>query len=206
MSATGESTTPGDPVTPGPLRREGPDPREARNPLPALFLVLFGGLVFFGGQYLVRYGGTDFSFAGDQRSPGAGASGASAEMTGEQVFTASCAPCHQASGRGVPNAFPPLAGSPWLLEDPETPIRIVLMGLQGPIEVEGARFNGAMPTLGGTMDDRKIAGAITYARGAWGNAAPPITVEQVAKVRAGLAGRSEPWAGGDALAAARKKP
>ncbi|MCI0454943.1 MAG: cytochrome c, partial [Candidatus Dadabacteria bacterium] len=54
---------------------------------------------------------------------------------GSVVYANICAACHQANGQGVPGAFPPLAGSEWLLKDAETPILIVLHGLQGAIEV-----------------------------------------------------------------------
>src|SRR6185437_12168291 len=63
--------------------------------------------------------------------PGAAvaAGGAAAAPNGAELFTR-CAACHQATGLGVPGAYPPLAGSEWLLNNPEVPIRIVLHGLQ----------------------------------------------------------------------------
>src|SRR5262245_9976885 len=74
-----------------------------------------------------------------------------------------CITCHQAEGQGVPGAFPPLAGSEWLTKDGETPIRIVLLGLSGPIEVKGVQFNQVMPPPAG-LSDEQIAEAISYAR------------------------------------------
>jgi len=111
---------------------------------------------------------------------------------GEQVFTTVCAACHQANGKGLPGAFPSLAGSDWVTGDPETPIRIVIAGLSGPISVAGADFNSMMPPPPG-MDDDKIAAVLTYVRKSFGNAAGEVTKDQVAAVRASLSGRSSPF-------------
>jgi mono/diheme cytochrome c family protein len=107
-------------------------------------------------------------------------------------YEAVCSPCHQAQGQGIPYAFPPLAGSPWMTGDPETPIRIVLLGLGGEIEVNGATFNLVMPPPL-TVDDATIAEAITYARTNFGNSASPVDAELVKKVRNSLGGRTTPW-------------
>jgi mono/diheme cytochrome c family protein len=123
-------------------------------------------------------------------------------LTGPPYQTV-CAPCHQAQGQGIPYAFPPLAGSTWMTGDPETPIRIVLLGLGGEIEVNGATFNLVMPPAGTALpgsaappqplDDATIAEAITYARTNFGNNASAVDAELVKKVRASLGGRTTPW-------------
>jgi mono/diheme cytochrome c family protein len=103
-----------------------------------------------------------------------------------------CITCHQAEGQGIAGAFPPLAGSEWLNGDPETPVRIVLLGLSGQIEVHGLKFNAVMPPPPGLTDD-KIAEAITYARTHFGNSAGPVDAATVKRVRDSLAGRTQPW-------------
>jgi mono/diheme cytochrome c family protein len=110
---------------------------------------------------------------------------------GEQVFQ-TCAACHQANAKGLPGAFPPLAGSEWVTADPETPIRIVLDGLSGPVTVEGGQFNSMMPPPPG-MDDKKIALVLTYVRSHFGNSAGPVTEQQVASVRAALGAHPKPF-------------
>lgn len=107
-----------------------------------------------------------------------------------------CAACHQANGRGVPGAFPPLAGSEFVTGAPEIPARIVLLGVQGPLTVRGQRFSGAMPPWG-SFSDADIAATLTYVRSQWGNSAPAVTAPQVAAVRAALAGRTRPWTGAE---------
>lgn len=124
--------------------------------------------------------------------PGAPASAAGAAPNGAELFT-QCAACHQATGLGVPGAYPPLSGSEWLLNNPEVPIRIVLHGLQGPITVKNTNFNNAMTPFGDQLSDAEIAAIITYERSSWGNAASKITAEQVASVRAGTKAQTTPW-------------
>jgi mono/diheme cytochrome c family protein len=111
---------------------------------------------------------------------------------GEQVFTTVCAACHQANAQGLPGAFPPLASSSWVNEDPETPIRIVIEGLSGPVKVNGGDFNSMMPPPPG-LDDEKIAAVLTYVRSHFGNKGSAITKDQVSAVRSGLAGRTTPF-------------
>jgi cytochrome c oxidase subunit 2 len=50
---------------------------------------------------------------------------------GQQVFMANCAACHQATGKGVPGAFPALDGSKIVLGPPEAQIALVLNGKPG---------------------------------------------------------------------------
>jgi mono/diheme cytochrome c family protein len=100
-----------------------------------------------------------------------------------------CATCHQAEGQGMPGAFPPLAGSEWVVGNPEVPIRISLLGLTGPIEVKGTTYNALMPPP--PLNDEQIAEAVTYARTHFGNTASEVDVALVKKVRASLAGRTE---------------
>lgn len=111
---------------------------------------------------------------------------------GAELFTR-CAACHQATGLGVPGAYPPLVGSEWLLNNPEVPIRIVLHGLQGDITVKNTKFNNAMTPFGDQLSDAEIAAIITYERSSWGNAASKITAEQVASVRAATKSQTTPW-------------
>ena len=42
---------------------------------------------------------------------------------------------------------------------------------------------GSMPAYAAKLSDREIADVTNYIRNAWGNAAPAVTPEQVAKAR-----------------------
>lgn len=114
------------------------------------------------------------------------------EETGEQVYNRVCAACHQATGAGLPPTFPPLAGSSWATGDAETPIRIVLLGLGGPIEVEGTQYNSVMPSQG-ALSDAQIAKVLTFVRSSFGNTASEVSEAQVAAIRGDLGGRADAW-------------
>jgi mono/diheme cytochrome c family protein len=120
---------------------------------------------------------------------------------GEQTFQTVCATCHQANAQGLAGTFPPLAGSDWANGDPETPIRIVLAGLSGPITVNGGQYNSMMPPPPG-LDEEKIAAVLTYVRSHFGNKGSAVTKEQVVAVKAALAGRAKAFTA-DELSAQR---
>jgi cytochrome c oxidase subunit II len=82
---------------------------------------------------------------------------------GEKVFAANCAACHQATGQGVPNMFPPLVGSKVVLGPEQEQINVVLNGRKGTY-----RPNTMMPPMG-ALSDTDVAAVITYTRNAWGN-------------------------------------
>lgn len=103
-----------------------------------------------------------------------------------------CATCHQANGEGLPNAFPPLAGSDYVNGPGEPHIAIVLKGLSGPVVVKGQTFNGVMAAWEG-LPDEQIAAAINYERASWGNKGKPVTAQDVAAVRAAVKSRTTAW-------------
>lgn len=100
---------------------------------------------------------------------------------GERVFNANCLACHQADGKGIPGAFPPLAKSDYLMADKARAISTVLHGLEGSIVVNGQSFNSIMPKLLLTDDD--VANVLTYVRNSWGNQGDNVTLEEVQAVR-----------------------
>lgn len=78
---------------------------------------------------------------------------------GAKVFAANCAACHQADGKGLAPAFPPLDGSKVVLGPKADQIATVLNG----------RPNTAMAAFGKQLSDTDLAAVITYTRNAWGN-------------------------------------
>jgi cytochrome c oxidase cbb3-type subunit 2 len=103
---------------------------------------------------------------------------------GEQLFSANCSACHQATGEGVPGAFPPLKGNAVVNDgNPSAHIHAVLFGLEG-AAVDGVKYESAMPEFGTTLSDDDIAAIINYERSSWGNHGKPVTAQDVATERA----------------------
>lgn len=110
-------------------------------------------------------------------------SSAAALQAGSKVYTTNCSSCHQATGKGQPGVFPPLAGNTVVTGPADKVITIVKNGLSGKISVKGATYNGQMPAWKGTLSDSDIAAVITYVRGSWGNKASAVTAKQVSAVK-----------------------
>ncbi|MHB1213683.1 MAG: cytochrome c oxidase subunit II [Thiobacillus sp.] len=105
---------------------------------------------------------------------------------GEKVYQANCAACHQASGMGLPGAFPALDGSKVATGPIADHINIVL---------NGGRPGTAMAAFGKQLSDADIAAVVTYERNAWnnkmGDAAQPA---EIAAARGGAAEAAAPAA------------
>ncbi len=101
---------------------------------------------------------------------------------GEQVFQQNCMACHQATGVGIPHAFPPLAKSDFLNADIKRAIKVVTGGLSGKVTVNGQDFNGVMPAW--HLPDEDLANVLTFVSHSWGNAGVEVTPADIAANRA----------------------
>jgi len=97
-----------------------------------------------------------------------------AAADGEKVYQTYCMSCHQANGKGVTGAFPPLVEVvPEYLQQGELGrlflIHVVLYGLQGEITAGGGVYNSMMPPYGNQLSDEEVAAVLNYIAKAWGN-------------------------------------
>jgi cytochrome c oxidase subunit 2 len=77
---------------------------------------------------------------------------------GEKVYAQNCVACHQATGMGVPGAFPALSGSKVVNGPKADQIKLLLAGKQG---TAMASFKH--------LSDADLAGVITFTRNNWSN-------------------------------------
>lgn len=105
--------------------------------------------------------------------------GAASAAAGAKVYSTNCSSCHQATGKGQPGVFPPLAGNPVVTGDPAKVIHVVKNGLSGKVVVNGTTYNGQMPAWKGTLSDSDIAAVVSYIRTSWGNKGTAVTAAQV---------------------------
>ena len=101
---------------------------------------------------------------------------------GAQVFAQSCQACHGADGKGVPGAFPALAGDPIVNGAAEAHIKIVLNGLSGKT-ISGTHYPGQMPAFASQLSDEQIAAVIDHERTSWGNHGTTVTPGEVHRDR-----------------------
>jgi mono/diheme cytochrome c family protein len=93
---------------------------------------------------------------------------------GKTLFAKNCAACHQASGKGIPGAFPALAANSFVQGAPADVATVLLKG------------RGGMPDFSGSLDDAEIAQVLSYVRTSWGNGATPLSEAEVGAQRSAL--------------------
>ena len=94
------------------------------------------------------------------------------KAAGEKVYAANCSACHQATGKGLPPAFPPLAGSKLVNGPKGGQIAIVLNGQAGTAMASFAR-----------LSDSELAAVITHTRTSWGNTADAVMPADIKAAR-----------------------
>jgi mono/diheme cytochrome c family protein len=190
------------------LLREKPEPSDGMEPVPIFLIAIIAFVFSIGGFYGGRYFSSTDPMVYDE-NPGssivaaAKAGGPTTEVAldpiadlvklGKRQYSNNCASCHQPTGLGLAGQYPPLAGSEWVVEAERPLIAILVHGLQGSVDVKGQTYNGAMPAWGKSMSDRQIAAVLTYIRQEWGNAAGPISPDQIKAIRTELEGRAKEW-------------
>jgi len=97
-----------------------------------------------------------------------------ADADGKAVFQKSCAACHQATGKGIPGAFPALAGNAFVQGPGQDPATVLLKG------------RGGMPDFSASLSDADMAAVLTYVRTSWGNRGDALSEQQVAALRTEL--------------------
>jgi len=102
------------------------------------------------------------------------ASAWAADSDGKALFQKNCAACHQATGKGIPGAFPPLAGSAFVQGPMVEPATVLLKG------------RGGMPDFSTSLSDADLAAVLAYVRSSWGNKADAPDEQQIAALRAQL--------------------
>ncbi len=102
---------------------------------------------------------------------------------GEKIYKGACVACHEIDGSGSPRIYPPLPGNANLQSvNPLSTLRIILDGAET-VTTPRAPNGGSMPAYAAKLSDQEIADVATYIRNSWGNAAPAVTADEVAKAR-----------------------
>ncbi|WP_332815151.1 c-type cytochrome [Ramlibacter sp.] len=170
------------PPTPAQLREEA-EPTERTQPIPLIVAGVTLAMVLAGVGYILLSEPFGAPALGDQRTvadlagPPAGVA-----IDGKQVYTANCVACHQATGAGLPNVFPPLDGSEWVTGEPRVLANILLHGVTGELTVKGATYQGAMPAFA-QLGDAELAAVASYVRSSWSNKAEPLDAALIAGER-----------------------
>jgi cytochrome c oxidase cbb3-type subunit 2 len=176
---------------------EHPAPGAVTVPVPAPYAPARGQVVATArAQALVAYlvalkqAALPGTASGEEPAPAQSAA-AGATDAGAAIYATRCAGCHQANGKGVPGAFPPLADDPVVTAaDPTEQIRIVLFGRSGSV-IGGVTYPAGMPAWAPQLSDAEMVAVVNHERTAWGNHAPTVRQADVAAVRRQGSGSGE---------------
>lgn len=105
---------------------------------------------------------------------------------GKAIYDTQCVTCHQERGEGMKDVYPPLAKSDYLTANKARAIALVVNGAQGPITVNGAKYDNEM--LSTDLTDQQVSDVLNYVRNSWGNKGDGVRPEDVAPQRKKKAG------------------
>jgi mono/diheme cytochrome c family protein len=100
---------------------------------------------------------------------------------GKEVYLSYCLSCHMEDGKGVENAYPPLAKSDYLMADKKRSIQQVLYGTNGEMKVNGKTYNVEMTAF--DLADDQTSDVLNYIRNSWGNKGGAVKPEDVKAAR-----------------------
>ena len=116
-----------------------------------------------------------------------------ADELGQKIFKERCVLCHQEDAHGAAGVAPSLVGTlgPYLVsaEGKHYLAQILVSGMIGPIDTEGHKFSGLMPSFRADLSDAEIAATVNYVLGTYNgvsdaDATKPITPGAVAAASA----------------------
>lgn len=116
-----------------------------------------------------------------------------ASPDGKKLYTQYCSSCHGTGGKGMAGAFPPLVNAKWITTNKTVPIKILLHGVQGEMQVQDRTYGGTMNSYGDQLSNAEIAAILNYLRSESEADVPTITKQDVKKIKDKYSERSSPW-------------
>jgi mono/diheme cytochrome c family protein len=96
---------------------------------------------------------------------------------GEEIYKTKCTVCHQTTGLGIENVFPPLAKSDYLLADKVRGVAQTLNGSKTEMTVNGKKYTQEMVPQVETKED--AVAVINYVLNNFGNQGGYVTLAEV---------------------------
>jgi len=81
------------------------------------------------------------------------------------------------NGAGISGIYSPLVGVDSLINDKSRLVKSILLGVKGPIEINGVKYKGDMRSF--TLTDREVSDLLNYIRNSWGNKGQAILPEEI---------------------------
>jgi mono/diheme cytochrome c family protein len=117
-----------------------------------------------------------------KETPAANSNQTAAQMArGEQIYKAKCIACHQANGQGLPNVFPSLVGSQFLLNQKTLAVSQVLNGSANVVANRTVKYPAPMPPQADTKED--AVAVVNYVLNNFGNNGGYVTLDDVKDIQ-----------------------
>jgi mono/diheme cytochrome c family protein len=118
---------------------------------------------------------------------------------GEKIFKERCVVCHQEDAHGAAGVAPSLVGTLARHLDSAAGKRylaqILISGMVGPIDTEGHKFSGLMPSFRADLSDAEIAATINYVLKTFNGVSVATTTGPITPQDVSTASASNPVAG-----------
>lgn len=115
------------------------------------------------------------------------------KLNGNRFYVRDCASCHGENGQGIEKVYPPVINSKWITAEKSIPIRIVLHGVRGEVEVQGKHYDGVMPSFKARLSGAEIAAILNFLRKKSDDNLSKITQQDVLTIDKKYSNRSHPW-------------
>ena len=96
---------------------------------------------------------------------------------GKSIYSSKCASCHMADGTGIRGIYTPLTGADSLINDKTRLVKSILVGVKGPTEVNGVKYDGEMQSY--SLTDKQVSDVLNYIRNSWGNKGEAILADEI---------------------------
>ncbi|WP_395699162.1 cytochrome c [Aquabacterium sp.] len=100
---------------------------------------------------------------------------------GREIYERRCADCHGSDGRGVPGAYPALAGNRKVTMASSANLVLIVVNGGFPPATAGNPRPYGMPPFGQELGAADIAAVLSHIRASWGNHAAPVSELEVLK-------------------------
>ncbi|MHC1774713.1 MAG: cytochrome c [Lentimicrobium sp.] len=99
---------------------------------------------------------------------------------GEKIYNEKCFVCHQKNGQGIPNVFPNLVGSDFLLNNKVQAVAQVLNGSEHVVANKTVKYPAPMPPQADTKEE--AVAVINYVLNNFGNNGGYISIDEVKEI------------------------
>ncbi|MDZ7683481.1 MAG: c-type cytochrome [Fodinibius sp.] len=114
-------------------------------------------------------------------------------LNGQRLFVTNCASCHGTKGQGIKDVYPSVVDTKWVSGSPSIPMRILLHGLEGQLQVNGTEYSGYMPSFSARLSIAEMSAIVNFMRARSDSTLSPITQEQAIRIGQRYRSRTTPW-------------